>query len=291
MPAYNCEKYVKHAIDSILNQTYANFELLIADDCSKDSTRQIIDSYNDKRIKRFHNDSNLGYLKASNKLMQFANGSYLTFQDADDYSDLKRLELQCSFLNNYRHIDCVGSNIIKVDEIGKYVYRSDYPLEHNDIKKEFENYRIVMTGSALMVRKHVIDKLGLYNSFFDRVGSEDIYWYSQILKYYTVSNLNESLYYYRTNPNSISLTHTNPKALVGHDLILFMYNRAVKGKADLIAKGDYDTLKIYEFFLILIKKMPQNKVKAFGKYIIEAFKSPLIAIEFFRPFFSKLLRN
>lgn len=291
MPAYNCEKYIRQAIESILNQSYTNFELLISDDCSTDNTKQIIDSYNDSRIRKFHNEVNLGYLKSSNNLVQFAKGVFITFQDADDYSDLNRLELQVAFLDSNKEIDCVGSNIIKIDTEGKLLYQSNYFTQHDDIKNAFESYKIVMTGSALMVRKRVIDKLGLYNIFFDRVGSEDIYWYSQILKEYKVSNLHEPLYFYRTNPNSISLSHENPKSLVGHDLVLFMYNRTVNGATDLIAAGEYEALKTYEFFLILIKKIPQGKFKAFIKYFIEAFNSPLIAIEFFRPFFSKLLRN
>ena len=90
MPAYNCEKYIHQAIDSVLNQTHINFELLIADDCSTDTTKQIIDSYKDPRIKTFHNNINLGYLKASNKLFSLCKGSYITFQDADDTSELNR---------------------------------------------------------------------------------------------------------------------------------------------------------------------------------------------------------
>ncbi len=121
MPAYNCEKFVKHAIDSMLNQSYSNFELLIADDCSKDSTKSIIDSYTDERIKRFHNDVNLGYLKASNKLFKQCTGQLITFQDADDYADLTRLEKLVGFLDKNEKVSVIGSNVIKVDENGKII--------------------------------------------------------------------------------------------------------------------------------------------------------------------------
>src|ERR1700752_3454291 len=122
MPAYNCEKYVKKAIDSILNQTYSNFELLIADDCSKDSTKNIIDSYTDNRIKRFHNETNMGYLQASNKLFKECEGDFITFQDADDYSAPNRLELLISFLEKNSSYSCVGSNVIKVDDSDNELY-------------------------------------------------------------------------------------------------------------------------------------------------------------------------
>ena len=94
MPAYNCELYVEMAIKSILEQTYKDFELLIADDASKDNTKKIIDDLakTDSRIKTFHNESNLGYLQASNKLFEKCSGEYITFQDADDFSDVTRFE-------------------------------------------------------------------------------------------------------------------------------------------------------------------------------------------------------
>ena len=81
IPAYNVEKYIRQAIDSILNQTYSYFELLIADDASTDTTKQIINAYQkiDPRIKTFHNKKNEGYLLTTNKLFQKCKGDYIAF--------------------------------------------------------------------------------------------------------------------------------------------------------------------------------------------------------------------
>ncbi len=142
MPAYNCEQFIKSAIDSILNQTGSNFELLIADDCSKDRTKQIIDSYSDKRIKTFHNEVNLGYLKASNKLFALCKGEYITFQDADDYSDLTRIEKLIGFLEVNKDVGVVGSAHHKVDNGNNLFASYQYSTTHNEIIKDYENYKI-----------------------------------------------------------------------------------------------------------------------------------------------------
>ena len=181
MPAYNCEKYISKAIDSILNQTHLHFELLISDDCSADKTKSIIDSYADSRIKRFHNEQNLGYLKTTNELFKKCKGNYITFQDADDYSVLNRLEILLNEFKKDPELYCVGSNIIRVDENGIILSQTNYPKRHKEIFNQFLSYKIVFTGAALMVRKKIIDEIGLYNEYFNRIGSEDTYWFSNII--------------------------------------------------------------------------------------------------------------
>src|SRR6185437_1332910 len=238
MPAYNCEKYVKAAIDSILNQTYPHFELLIADDCSKDSTKGIIDSYTDARIKRFHNQSNMGYLQASNKLFKECTGDFITFQDADDYSAPNRLELLIEFFEKNLNYSCVGSNIIKVDDLDKELYITNFPLTDSEIKSGFANTKVVMTGSALMVRKEVVTKVGYYNLYFNRLGSEDVYWFSLILCNFQVGN------------------DSNKKVL--HNLVVFLYRRRDLGKEDYLQSNKLKKAdKICEFLGLL--NIPSNK--------------------------------
>ncbi len=86
MPVYNGEAYLEKALNSVLSQTYKNFEFLIIDDFSEDNTVEIISSYNDERIKLHKNKSNLGSLLSRNILMEKAKGKYIIFQDSDDFS-------------------------------------------------------------------------------------------------------------------------------------------------------------------------------------------------------------
>lgn len=291
MPAYNCEQYVKQAIDSILNQTYSNFELLVADDCSKDNTKAIIDSYSDKRIKRFHNENNLGYLKASNKLFLQCKGEFITFQDADDYSDVSRVEKLVGYLNKNKDVSVVGSNVIKVDEKGDLHRQTIFPETHEKITGGFKNYKIVFTGSSLMVRKEVIAEYGIYNEYFDRIGSEDTYWFSKIIQGMKVSNLKEALYYYRINLNSVTSTHKNPKAFVGHDLIMYLHGRRMVGKEDFIGTGNWKAADVCARFLIIINSSSSEKGKALILFFWELIKHPIVGASFIRRFSYNIIKK
>lgn len=288
MPAYNCEKYINQAIDSILNQTYTNFELLIADDASTDKTKSLIDEYTDARIKRFHNKINLGYLKTSNLLFEKCTGDFITFQDADDFADKNRIELLLSFLANRKDYACVGSNIVKLDTQSKELYRSNYPVGDNEIRVGFEEFKVVFTGSALMMRKEVLNVAGFYNDYFDRIGSEDTYMFSLILDHFKVANLKEPLYYYRTNPTSVGASHKNPKAAIGHNLIILMYKRRLRGLVDFIKIKKWNIADKYAKFLLDISLIKISKTKALMSFTLNFIKYPAIGFQMSRMFFSNL---
>jgi glycosyltransferase involved in cell wall biosynthesis len=94
LPAYNAEKYIEAAVNSILLQTYQNFEIIIADDCSNDRTKAIIDAMNDSRIQTYHNETNLGKTETVKKLYSYVSGTFVTIHDADDISLPERFEKQ-----------------------------------------------------------------------------------------------------------------------------------------------------------------------------------------------------
>ena len=104
MSVYNGDKFLSSSIESILNQTYSDFELLILDDGSTDNTSKILNNYqNHQKIRLFKNNQNIGLTKSLNLLINKSKGSYIARQDCDDLSDSKRLENQLSFL--LKHIE------------------------------------------------------------------------------------------------------------------------------------------------------------------------------------------
>ncbi|MCS6982297.1 MAG: glycosyltransferase [Flavobacteriales bacterium] len=209
MPAYNCQKFITQALDSILAQTYPHWELLIADDASKDATRAIIDKYANKepRIKLFHNNENLGYLKTWNKLLDQAKGAFITFQDADDWSHPRRLEILLEAFKKNPGLGAIGSNYAKTDEKGQILFESRLALRPEEIFSRMpEHFDFV--GSGLMVRREVVKAVGGYHEFFDRLGSEDLYWGYRIAEKFGIANVPDVLYYYRTNMRSVALTLT-----------------------------------------------------------------------------------
>lgn len=232
MPAYNCELYVKQAIESVLSQEENSFELLIADDCSTDKTKSIIDSFKDPRIITYHNTVNQGYLKASNLLLKKAKGEFIVFQDADDLASPNRFKVLTEYLKNNPEISAVGSNVITIDENGNEVSTFDFPLNHEKIIEHFSNYRTPIVGSALMFRQEILKRIGYYNEYFDRIGWEDFYWYSLIVLKYKVANVSERLYYYRQNMNSVSNQNRSFRSVAGFDVIVYYMKERMNGRQD-----------------------------------------------------------
>lgn len=101
MPMFNAEKFIGEAVDSILNQTFKDFELLIIDDGSNDQSREIVEKYQDSRIRLYVNERNRGLPYTRNRGLELARGKYLAVMDADDISDPYRLAKQWNYMENH----------------------------------------------------------------------------------------------------------------------------------------------------------------------------------------------
>lgn len=119
MPVYNGEKYLREAIDSVLAQTYSNFELLLINDGSTDSSRDIILSYNDARIRYIENERNLKLIATLNKGIDLAKGDFIARMDADDVCMPRRFEKQVQFMIAHPDIDVCGTWAYRIDGEGK----------------------------------------------------------------------------------------------------------------------------------------------------------------------------
>jgi glycosyltransferase involved in cell wall biosynthesis len=125
MPVYNGEDYLRDSIESILSQTYLNFEFIIIDDGSTDSSLEIINSYakQDKRIIVRKNEHNIGLAKSLNAGIKLAKGRYIARQDADDLSSADRLDIQLSYALSHPQVDLIGSNSYVIDLDGGIVWK------------------------------------------------------------------------------------------------------------------------------------------------------------------------
>ncbi len=134
MPVYNVEKFISKAIQSILNQSYSNFEFIIVDDCSTDATYGICQKYADEdpRIKLFRNEKNSQIEFSLNKALEKSSGKYIARMDGDDISDKFRLERMKKYLEEHQDIKLVGTSAVTIDEngfeIGKTVFLNDFNL-------------------------------------------------------------------------------------------------------------------------------------------------------------------
>lgn len=204
MPAYNVEKYIKESVVSILNQTFTDFEVLIADDGSNDRTREIIDSLakSDLRIKVAHNEYNLGKTGTVQKLYQLATGKYITIHDADDVSLSQRFSLQMKAFQQDDELVLCGTSFLTIDADGFVIGRTRMPGNYDEIYNNILN-ESQFHGPTMIVRKEVLDELGeIYRPFF-RDNFEDTDLAARIIDKHKGYNLNDYLYVYRILPHSL----------------------------------------------------------------------------------------
>lgn len=195
MPVYNAGKFLKQAIESILNQTYSDFEFIIINDGSIDDTESIILSYTDTRITYVVNSSNLGIVETLNKGIEAAKGKYLARMDADDIALPKRFEKQYHYMEENPSIAVCGAQVFYIDVEGTKFDESNVPIDDKGIKLQmlFQNSFV---HPATFFRTEVIKKYK-YQSDFQY--AEDYYLLARIATDKKVANLSEPLLSYRVH--------------------------------------------------------------------------------------------
>jgi glycosyltransferase involved in cell wall biosynthesis len=133
MPVYNAGKYLRPALLSIINQTYTNWELIIADDGSTDGCLDNLPELNDSRIRVLRDNTNIGIAARLNQMIDLANGDYIARMDSDDISYPKRFEKQLETLNNDECLDLVSVKAISIDEEDKQISDLPFASTHNEI--------------------------------------------------------------------------------------------------------------------------------------------------------------
>lgn len=203
MPAYNSELYIAEAIQSILNQTYQNIELIIFDDGSSDKTRQVIQGFTDPRIIKVLSDQNYGVVRARNEMIDRTTGKYIALMDADDIADPTRLEKQVSVLETGKY-DLCGSAQWVLDEGTGRIKKSKDRFSDADLRALLAVYcslcNSAMTGKAEIFKRFKYDTSILT--------SEDYYlWVQMAAAGFRFLNLPERLITYRRYPAQTSSIH------------------------------------------------------------------------------------
>lgn len=194
-PVYNSGKYIGDTIKSVLAQTYSNWEMLIADDCSKDNTEQVVKQFNDPRIKYFKLKSNSGAAVARNEALEKAQGKIIAFLDADDMWKPEKLEKQLKFMLDNNYGFTFSAYEILREEQNKVV---NVPKSLN--YSQFMKNTIIGT-LTVMVNTEIVGEVRLVNVKKDH---DSMTWAKLIREGNTAYGLNESLAYYRKVVGSIS---------------------------------------------------------------------------------------
>lgn len=202
MPVYNAEKYLNEAIDSILNQTLTDFQLLIINDGSTDSSAKLIASYSDKRIRTVHNEQNLGLIATLNKGIDLVDTKYMARMDADDVSMPERLRTQLDFMETHSEIGACGTWFDHLRADGSVKTGGRYHAHHDEIRLR-QLYLMHFIHGTAMIRMELLKQRQLkFDPNFPHAEDYDLF--DRLGNVSKLANIQRSLYQIRVHPESVS---------------------------------------------------------------------------------------
>lgn len=197
LPAYNAERYITQTMNSLLVQTYANFEILVVDDCPSDRTVRIIESFDDSRIRILHNERNLGVCASRNRGIDASEGEFIFFMDHDDVVPADKLEKQVSFLQANPGMGAVGGRIQDIDSDGNIIGPFNPKVLNNPrYIRALLMFKNVFINSSVLYRSTVIKRNAIYFRE-DSYGLEDWLFLVEASKRCFISGIKDDVLYYR----------------------------------------------------------------------------------------------
>jgi glycosyltransferase involved in cell wall biosynthesis len=262
MPVYNAAEFISASVDSILSQSFDDFEFIIVDDASVDNTPDILQKITDGRVRIITRKENGGIVAALNDGLAVASGKYIARQDADDISVRERFAKQVEVLETVPDIGIVSSWYGKIDENGKHIVDKIIPEDNESICKLLENGNCFCHGS-IMFRRSLLDKSGVYR---DTAGpTEDYDLWLRMLPLTKVKCFQEVLYLWRVNFNSIMSGADDEFILRGVEFVKSLNRvRKTTGK-DPLEEGDENFIaefKTLKNFSQQGCKLSANKARA-----------------------------
>ena len=207
LSVYNCDQYVAESINSILNQSFKDFELIIIDDASTDASSEICQFFasTDPRIKFIRNKINLGGCETLNVALKYARGKYIARQDNDDWSYPYRLQKQFEFMESNPQVGILGGNMELINEFGQSIGHRNYHQTDGEIRKHIFRYS-PFSHPLTIFRKLAMIEYGYYNKKY--APADDYELYFRIGQGYKFANLPITLLKYRILPNSLTNSRT-----------------------------------------------------------------------------------
>ncbi len=205
MPVYNTAEFLAESIESILAQSYKDFEFIILDDGSTDKSWEIICNYasKDKRIITFQNGKNEGIFFTRNFGLDISTGKYIAVMDSDDISTPERFVKQITYLESHPEIDVLGGQIVKFGDVAQSANKSNYPLTPGGIR-----WGLVigsqLAHSTVMMRNHLFSAEGF--RYREQKVAQDYDLWTRLSHKHKIANLPEVLVKYRIHHSSISQT-------------------------------------------------------------------------------------
>ena len=221
MPAFNAALHIVEAVDSLLNQTFQDFELWIIDDGSTDSTRQIMESFSDIHVKNFHFQQNRGRVLLINEFVKKVTTEFFTVTDADDISHPQRLQLQMELLKKDAELMMCGTSYAAMDDKGFLFRELHLPTDYKEVYEQMHS-RSQFLGATTVMRSSLITSFPeFYRLYFkDNIADADLA--SRIVDRFKAVNLSASLYYYRMLKTSLTRKSVTVRSLNLYQAVAFL---------------------------------------------------------------------
>jgi cellulose synthase/poly-beta-1,6-N-acetylglucosamine synthase-like glycosyltransferase len=210
MSVFNGERFLREAVESILNQTFHDFEFIIIDDGSTDSSGSILNAYqrSDCRVRAYHQE-NKGLIESLNRGCGIAQGKYIARMDADDMAVTERLARQIDFMKTHPEVAVLGTAVEFIDDDGKALRIASFPLSHREIQQIALDRAFLWHPSVLM-RKSAWSRVGGYRNV---AHAEDYDLWLRIADHFELANLPQVLLKYRLHATQVSVTSCRKQAL------------------------------------------------------------------------------
>ena len=211
LPVYNGSAHLRESVETVLSQSFGDFELLVIDDASTDETPAILASFDDARLRVLVNDRNLGLTPTLNRGIREARGAYIARQDADDLSDPGRLSAQVSYLEAHPEVGLLGCSYRRIDEAGRSLGLRPVPTDAVAIRWRLL-FLSAFAHSSVMIRSATLTEVGPYDEAFSY--AEDYELWSRIARTGEIAAVSHVLISYRRTATSLTATFSGAAAEV-----------------------------------------------------------------------------
>lgn len=258
IPVYNSEKYVFESINSILRQSYSNFELILIDDASIDDSEAIIKRIDDSRIRVEKNIKNQGISYSTNRAIELATGKYIALLDDDDIATADRLQLQVEFMENNEDVDILGGATAEIDEFGTIIRFMNIPRYNSKYIKAVLLFNCLdFYNGTTMIRKDFLNKYKL--KYKEKCyGMQDFRFFIECSKVGKITTIGNLLLYHRLHGENETAKNKKDYA---------------KERVDAYAQFQRESLKMSGFVLT------EEQLSLINKTLSEGIASPCDSVD------------
>lgn len=282
MPVYMAEKYIKYSVQSILNQSYSDFELIVIDDKGTDNSISIVEGIKDSRIRIIENDINRGIAFSRNRGIENAAGEYIALMDDDDFAPVYRLKTENEFLDSNLDISVVGGAMHTIDAYNNLIKYNNIQMIHDPdrLRAELLFHDVVMNGSTMFRKEFVLNHSITYQDNLN--GMEDYRFWIDCSVFGKIVNLDHVLLYWRDNPENETTKNKSLLKLERKETFKKIQEYALRANGfhlnedelKCFQKGFAEGGKAFsnsedleQLYLVLMKIIKQGQEKTFSKQL------------------------